>query len=76
MNESDRSKIQKALGERIGKLREQKSFTQIDFANRCGLPELEITMTENGEIDLPLNTLVIVASTLEVTISSLFHDLA
>lgn len=74
--ESYRSNIQKELGKRIVELREEKGFTQIDFANRCGLPELEVKMIETGEMDLPLNTLVIVASALEVTISSLFHDLA
>ncbi len=74
--ESYRSNIQKELGKRIVNLREEKGFTQIEFANRCRLPEPEVRIIENGEMDLPLNTLVILASALEVTISSLFHDLA
>jgi transcriptional regulator with XRE-family HTH domain len=76
MNQSNRFNVQKVLGRRIGALREEKGFTQPDLANRCGLPEREIKAIENGDVDLPLNTLIIVASTLEVTISSLFHELA
>ncbi len=76
MNKSDISDVQKALGRRIGTLREEKGFTKPDLANRCGLPELEIKAIENGDLDLPLNTLMIVASALEVTVSALFHDVA
>ncbi len=72
----DRNNVQKQLGARITKLRERKGLTQNLFADRCGLTQPQMKRIEDGEVDLSLNTMRIVAQELGTTISSLFHDLA
>ncbi len=55
---------QRALGESIRDLREQKHWIQKDLAEHAGLPIRTIGRIERGEVDVRLSTLSRIAKAL------------
>jgi transcriptional regulator with XRE-family HTH domain len=67
--------LQKSLGARIRALRIEKGWTQDVFANLCHLRPSRMGEIERGEANITLSNLLIIASTLETTVSAIFQDL-
>ena len=64
-----------ALGNRIRELREERKWSQEEFADRCGLHRTAIGLLERVERIPRLNTLVTISKGLGVTVSALFEGL-
>jgi transcriptional regulator with XRE-family HTH domain len=63
------------LGTRLRRLREQKGVAQEAFADICGLHRTEIGLLERGRTIPRLDTLLIVAEHLGITVSTLLEEL-
>jgi transcriptional regulator with XRE-family HTH domain len=59
------------LGQRIRKLRREKSWRQIDLAEHSGVHEVHISDIERGAREICLNNLVALARALGVSVSDL-----
>ncbi|HEV2988356.1 MAG TPA: helix-turn-helix transcriptional regulator [Candidatus Angelobacter sp.] len=68
--------IQKALGERIRKLRIDKALSQTALAELSGLSPSYIGEIERGEHDIGVSTLKAVARALDTEGSRLFEGIA
>ena len=64
------------FGKRIRELRQRKGMTQQGLAERCGFHRNRIGRIERGQIDVALGTILTLAETLELSVSSLFRNLA
>ncbi|MGA9520147.1 MAG: helix-turn-helix transcriptional regulator, partial [Myxococcaceae bacterium] len=64
----------KLLARRIRSLRERKGLTQEEFSQRCGISVSFASLLERGERSPSYDTLVHVASALEVSLPELFRD--
>ncbi len=64
----------KLLARRIRALRERKGLTQEEFSSRCGISVSFTSLLERGERSPSYETLVHVASALEVSLPELFRD--
>jgi transcriptional regulator with XRE-family HTH domain len=64
----------KLLAKRIRALRERKGLTQEEFAQRCQISVSFASLLERGERSPSYETLVQVASALEVSMPELFRD--
>ena len=64
-------KILLALGDRIRELREQRGWSQEEFADRCGLHRTAIGFLERAERNPRLDTLLTISGTLGITVSEL-----
>ncbi len=64
----------KLLARRIRALRERKGLTQEEFSQRCGISVSFASLIERGERSPSYETLVHVASALEVSMPELFRD--
>jgi len=62
-------------GERIRKLRRDRSWRQIDLAEQSGVHEVHISDLERGTREPGLRTLSKIASALETTLSELLKGL-
>jgi putative transcriptional regulator len=60
-----------ALGKRIIMLREQKGWSQSDFARACNKDRQAIEKLENGKVNPTLYTLLELANALEVSLGEL-----
>ncbi|HEV2991047.1 MAG TPA: helix-turn-helix transcriptional regulator [Candidatus Angelobacter sp.] len=69
-------RIQKALGERIRKLRIGKALSQTTLAELSGLSPSYIGDIERGEHDIGVSTLKAVAQALNTDVSRLFDGIA
>lgn len=69
------SALLKALGQRIRELRTQGGYSQEAFADKCGVHRTFMGTVERGESNLSFQNIARVASTLGVTLSTLFLDL-
>jgi transcriptional regulator with XRE-family HTH domain len=67
--------INRAVGERIRKLRVKKGITQDHLAELTGLNRVHLYRLENGRQSMTLNTLKIIADTLEVRVRDLVGKL-
>lgn len=65
----------KALGDRIRELREERSWSQEEFADRCGLHRTAIGLLERAERMPRLDTLLTVSKGLGITVSDLLLGL-
>ena len=65
----------RALGERIRELRQAQGYSQEGFADKCGVHRTFMGTVERGESNLSFQNIVKVATTLGVSLSSLFKDL-
>jgi transcriptional regulator with XRE-family HTH domain len=64
-----------ALSERIRSLREDREWSQEEFADRCGLHRTAIGFLERAERNPRLDTLLILAKGLDITVSELLQGL-
>lgn len=67
--------IQKQLGTKVRALRKKKGWSQDVFADRTGLHRAHIGEIERGESNVTLQTLKILADTLDVRIVDLVRGL-
>jgi len=67
--------IQKRIGDRIRTLRLKKGWSQDLFADRSGLNRAHVGEIERGESNVTIQTLKIVADTLDVRIVDLVKGL-
>ena len=67
--------ILKTLGNRMRSLRERKGVSQESFAGICGLHRTAVGLLERGKSIPRLDTLLIVAEHLGVTVSDLLEGL-
>jgi transcriptional regulator with XRE-family HTH domain len=63
-----------ALGERIRELREERHWSQEEFADRCGLHRTAIGLLERAERVPRLDTLLTVSKGFGITVSDLLRD--
>jgi transcriptional regulator with XRE-family HTH domain len=68
----DESKLKKAFGQNLRKLRLEKGYTQEELAGRCGVPLSQIGRLERGEKGPMLISLARLSVGLEVPQSVLF----
>jgi len=64
-----------ALGERIRELREEKNWSQEEFADQCGLHRTAIGLLERAERVPRLDTLVTISKGFGITVSKLLWGL-
>jgi transcriptional regulator with XRE-family HTH domain len=67
--------IQKRIGDRIRALRLKKGWSQDVFADRSGLNRAHVGEIERGESNVTIQTLKIIADTLDVRIVELVKGL-
>jgi transcriptional regulator with XRE-family HTH domain len=67
--------INRAVGERIRRLRLKKGITQDQLAELTRLNRVHLYRLENGRQSMTLNTLKIIADTLEVPVRDLIGKL-
>jgi transcriptional regulator with XRE-family HTH domain len=67
--------IQQKVGARVRALRKTKGWSQDVFADRSGLHRAHVSEIERGESNVTLQTLKILADTLEVRIVDLVRGL-
>ena len=64
-----------ALGQRIRELREQRKWSQEEFADRCGLHRTAVGLLERAERIPRLDTLLTVSKGFGITVSELLQGL-
>jgi transcriptional regulator with XRE-family HTH domain len=67
--------IQQKVGSKVRALRRKKGWSQDVFADRSGLHRAHVSEIERGESNVTLQTLKILADTLEVRIVDLVRGL-
>jgi len=72
MNNKDRSEYLISLGNRVRQLREEKGYTQTEFANLIGKDQPSINRMEKGRINPSYIYLIEVAEGLEIDIKQMF----
>ena len=79
MQEKKRKKtdpaLQLAIGQRIKELREQRKWSQEEFADRCGVHRTYVGSAENGARNLTIQVLTMFARTFGMTVSELVAGL-
>jgi transcriptional regulator with XRE-family HTH domain len=70
------SDYSRRLGERIRKLRDNKGWSQEEFADSCEINRSYMGRIERGELNLTLDTLRKVAKGLGVSVSALLKGIA
>ncbi|MFY7943892.1 MAG: helix-turn-helix domain-containing protein [Crocinitomicaceae bacterium] len=68
-----RDQLKKEFGKRIIMLREQKGWSQSDFARACNKDRQAIEKLENGKVNPTLYTLLELANALEVSLGELVN---
>ena len=68
-------KVLIALGNRIRELREQKQWSQEEFADLCGLHRTAVGFLERAERNPRLDTLLTISKGLGITVSELLLGL-
>jgi transcriptional regulator with XRE-family HTH domain len=64
-----------ALGDRIRQLREQRKWSQEEFADLCGLHRTAVGFIERAERNPRLDTLLTISKGLDITVSELLQGL-
>ena len=64
-----------ALGDRIRQLREQRKWSQEEFADLCGLHRTAVGFLERAERNPRLDTLLTISKGLGITVSELLQGL-
>lgn len=67
--------LQKAVGQRVRKLRLQAGYSQEAFADHCGVHRTFMGTIERGETNLSLQNLARVAAGLGITMSKLLSGI-
>ncbi len=63
-----------SLGKRIRHFREKKGLSQYDLSDRTGISRSYLSRIENGQYNLSLEYLVMIANELAVSIEELLKD--
>lgn len=73
MSRMEKSDLQKIVGERIQKLREERGFTQVDLAGKIEgeFDTTNVSRIESGRTNPTLYNLYRIAEALEVSLSEL-----
>ena len=75
VQEGNNSLILQALGRRIRELRTEHGYSQEAFADKCGVHRTFMGTVERGESNLSFQNIAKVATTLGVSLSTLFLDI-
>ena len=67
--------LQKILGARIRELRRKKGYSQESFADHCELHRTYMGGIERGEHNLTIQTALIIAHGLDISLSKLFSQI-
>lgn len=70
---TDKESLQIAIGKRIKLLREEKNFSQQDFAGLCNIEKSNFSRLESGGTNPTLYTLKIIAENLNISLSELVN---
>ena len=68
--------VQKALAERIKKLRKERKWPQKTLADLAGLSTYKLSQIEHGKVNLRLSILLALARAFNMKMPQLFHDIA
>lgn len=72
MNEARDKKRLVEVGDKIRRIREQKSLSQDDVVKRCDVTKGNLSMIENGNKDFFFTTLLEIAKGLGIDVKELF----
>ena len=75
MDDANNIRLLKALGQRIRELRSTKGYSQEAFADHCGVHRTFMGTIERGESNLSFQNIAKVATSLDVSLSTLFQGL-
>ena len=75
VNEEISIRILRALGQRIRELRSAQGYSQEGFADKCGVHRTFMGTIERGESNLSFQNILKVATTLGISLSTLFLNL-
>jgi transcriptional regulator with XRE-family HTH domain len=67
--------LQKRFGARVRKLRQERGWTQVDFAERLGLDRSYLAQIEGGQRNVSLAIIETIATGFDMSISQLFRQL-
>jgi ribosome-binding protein aMBF1 (putative translation factor) len=67
------NQLLKKFGDHVRKLRTEKGLSPLELAKKCKAEENYILRLEKGEIDCPIDFLIILSEVLEVGISDFFR---
>ena len=73
MDDSTRTALRSDLGVKIREWRLRRELSQADIARRAGITQASLSNYENGKRDMPLSTLMGVASALNVSLGDLLE---
>ena len=73
--EANPNLLLRALGQRVRELRAGQGYSQEAFADKCGVHRTFMGTVERGESNLSFQNIAKVATTLGVSLSTLFLDL-
>jgi transcriptional regulator with XRE-family HTH domain len=65
-----------SLGERLARLRKQRGFTQIEFAERVGITQVLVSTYETGRCQFSVEMAIRFAVALDISIDELLHPKA
>jgi transcriptional regulator with XRE-family HTH domain len=65
--------IQARLGQKIRKLRDEKGWSQEEFADKCGIGRAHMGLIERGQQNLTLATLHTICKVLETSMSGILN---
>lgn len=75
VDEGNSGLLLRALGQRIRELRSERGYSQESFADKCGVHRTFMGTIERGESNLSFQNIAKVATTLGISLSTLFLDL-
>ncbi len=73
--DTDKQKLQNAIGQRVKQLREEKNIPQQDLAAACNFEKSNMARLESGKTNPTLYTLKKIAVNLSVPLEKLVKDL-
>lgn len=73
MNDQTRTALRSDVGLKIREWRLRRELSQADVARRAGITQASLSNYENGKRDMPLSTLMGVASALNVSLGDLLE---
>lgn len=68
--------IQARLGRKIRKLRQEKGWSQEEFADKCGIGRAHMSLIERGQQNLTLATLHTICDVLGISMSMVLRGVA
>jgi len=68
--------VQRKIGQRIRKLRQEQGWSQETFADMCKFHRSYMGAVERGEVNLTIKSLQTISKILGISISALFRSIA